>query len=47
MSDVISIPATGDLFRMLYDPRGIFYLHRIDEAESQVSVFYQMMLLVL
>lgn len=37
--DVVSIPATGDLFRLVFDAKGRFLFHRIDEKEAKVSTF--------
>ena len=31
--DVVSMPASGDIFRLLYDTKGRFVLHRIKEEE--------------
>jgi small subunit ribosomal protein S4e len=41
--DVISIEKTGENFRLVYDTKGRFTIHRITADESQVS-FYEFFL---
>eukprot|EP00622_Pseudochattonella_farcimen_P005568 FR741207.1.p1 GENE.FR741207.1~~FR741207.1.p1 ORF type:complete len:216 (+),score=40.64 FR741207.1:58-648(+) len=36
--DVISMPQSGDMFRLLYDTKGRFVLHRIKEEEAQFKL---------
>ena len=36
-SDVISIEKTGENFRLLYDVKGRFTVHRISPEEARVS----------
>lgn len=36
MSDVISINKTGEHFRLLYDVKGRFTVHRISPEEAKV-----------
>lgn len=36
-SDVISIQKTGEFFRLIYDVKGRFTIHRITNEESKVS----------
>lgn len=36
--DVITIPSTGDRFRLLYDTKGRFVLHRIGEKEAEYKL---------
>ena len=36
MLDVITIEKTGENFRLLYDVKGRFAVHRISEEEAQV-----------
>lgn len=37
MSDVISIEKTGENFRLIYDTKGRFAVHRITPEEAKVS----------
>jgi membrane-bound metal-dependent hydrolase YbcI (DUF457 family) len=37
--DVITIPKTGEHFRLLYDVKGRYTVHRIKEAEAKVGLF--------
>lgn len=37
-TDVISIPKTGDLFRLVFDPKGRFRLHRISPEEASFKL---------
>lgn len=36
--DVLTIPTTGDRFRLLYDTKGRFVLHRIGEKEAEYKL---------
>lgn len=36
-SDVISIEKTNELFRLIYDVKGRFIIHRITPEEAKVS----------
>lgn len=36
-SDVVSIERTGDFFRLLYDVKGRYILHKIQAEEAKVS----------
>jgi small subunit ribosomal protein S4e len=36
--DTITIDKTGDKYRMLYDAKGRFQLHKISEAETQIKL---------
>lgn len=36
--DVVSLEKSGDLFRLLYDTKGRFVLHRIDKAEAKYKL---------
>ena len=36
--DVVSIPKTGDLFRLLFDPKGRYRLHRISPEEASFKL---------
>lgn len=36
--DVVEIPKSGDAFRLLYDTRGRFVLHRINEDETKYKL---------
>ena len=38
ISDVISIDKTGENFRLIYDTKGRFAVHRITPEEAKVSV---------
>lgn len=37
-SDVVQIQKSGDLFRLLYNTKGRFVLHRISEEESKFKL---------
>ena len=37
--DVISIEKTGEQFRLVYDVKGRFAIHRITDEEAQVFIF--------
>ena len=39
--DVVEIPATNESFRLLYDTKGRFVLHRISKEEAQVRLEFQ------
>lgn len=34
--DVVTLEGSSDRFRLLYDVKGRFVLHRVDEKEAQV-----------
>merc|ERR1712108_81522 len=36
--DVVSIPKTGENFRFLYDAKGRFFIHRINEEEAKFKL---------
>merc|ERR1711966_601009 len=36
--DVVSLEKSGDLFRLLYDVKGRFVLHRIEKAEGKYKL---------
>ena len=38
MSDVVTLEGSSDRFRLLYDVKGRFVLHRIDENEAQYKL---------
>lgn len=38
LSDVVSIERTGDHFRLLYDVKGRYILHKITAEEAKVCV---------
>ena len=38
--DVISIPKTNENFRLMYDVKGRYTVHKIDEAEAKVCFLY-------
>lgn len=38
LMDVVSIEKTGDNFRLIYDVKGRFIVHKIDEAEAQFKL---------
>jgi ribosomal protein S4E len=38
LMDVVSIPSTNDNFRLMYDVKGRFVLHRIDEKETGYKI---------
>jgi small subunit ribosomal protein S4e len=38
ISDVISIDKTGENFRLIYDTKGRFAVHRITPEEAKVGV---------
>jgi small subunit ribosomal protein S4e len=40
-SDVISIEKTGEFFRLIYDVKGRFTVHRISAEEAKVSVLQE------
>lgn len=37
--DVITIEKTGEFFRLIYDVKGRFAIHRITAEEAKVSLF--------
>lgn len=37
--DVVSIEKTGEFFRLIYDVKGRFAIHRISAEEAKVSSF--------
>lgn len=39
-SDVVSIEKTNELFRLIYDVKGRFTVHRITAEEAKVSYFF-------
>merc|ERR1712070_977448 len=38
LMDVVSMPQSGDIFRLLYDTKGRFVLHRIKEEEASYKL---------
>lgn len=36
--DVVTMPASGDQFRLLYDPKGRFVLHRVSDEEKKFKL---------
>lgn len=36
--DVVTMPASGDQFRLLYDPKGRFVLHRVSDQEKKFKL---------
>jgi len=40
LSDVVSIEKTGENFRLIYDVKGRFTVHRITNEEAKVSVMF-------
>ena len=41
-ADVVSIPKTGENFRLLYDTKGRFRLHSIKDEEAKVKAPVQL-----
>lgn len=37
--DVVTIEKTGEHFRLIYDVKGRFAIHRISAEEAKVSIF--------
>lgn len=40
ISDVVTIDKTGEHFRLIYDVKGRFTIHRISAEEAKVSLCY-------
>lgn len=40
LSDVVSIEKTGENFRLIYDVKGRFTVHRITNEEAKVSLMF-------
>lgn len=40
ISDVVSIEKTNELFRLIYDVKGRFTIHRITPEEAKVGIFF-------
>lgn len=40
VSDVVTIEKTGEHFRLIYDVKGRFTIHRISAEEAKVSIFF-------
>lgn len=44
IADVITIEKTGEFFRLIYDVKGRFAIHRITAEEAKVSIFLNTLL---